>query len=130
MPAGSGFSASFGAAGCRERRSAEQRVLLRLLHSLLAFAETVFREVFLTESIFGFDGRAASVETYAVAVALACGFGVSAGSGEPVEAGVDGAVAVGTPSWLAACGATGARAGFAGAGANAGATDSKPKGGG
>jgi hypothetical protein len=63
-----------------------------------------------------------------VAVALACGFGVSAGSVEPVEAGADGAVAAGAPSWLALCGAAAAAgAGFAGAGANAGATDSQPK---
>ena len=63
-----------------------------------------------------------------MAGALACGFGVSAGSdAEPVEAGADGAVTVGAPSWLAVCGATGAGAGFAGTGANAGATDSQPK---
>ena len=51
---------------------------------------------------------------------MACGFDVSAGSAEPVEAGADGGVAVGAPSWGAVCGATGAGAGFAGTGANAG----------
>jgi hypothetical protein len=77
------------------------------------------------ESIFGLDDRAASVDTDTEAVALACGLVISAGS-DAVEAGADG-VAVGTPFWLAASWATSADAGFAGAGANVGATYSKPK---
>jgi hypothetical protein len=51
---------------------------------------------FFAESILGLDGRAASVDADTVAVALAWGLGISAGSDETVEAGPDG-VAVGAP---------------------------------
>jgi hypothetical protein len=75
-----------------------------------SFCRAVFTSGFFLESVAGVDGCAGSFDTCAVGMAF--GFGVSAGGAESVEAGVDGAVAIGAPSGLTICEATGAVAGF------------------
>jgi hypothetical protein len=70
------------------------------------FCSAVFTTGFFFESAFGFGGSADSFDPDAVGVALR--FGVSAGGAESVEAGEDGAVAIGGPPGLAICEATGA----------------------
>ena len=119
------LSASFGRAGSGGCRSAWATGFAEAFALLAGFCADVFPGGFLVESFFGADGRADSVDTDAVGVAL--GFGVSAGSAETVEAGADGAVAVGVPSGATICEGAGAAVGFARAGVKAGAADSKPK---
>ena len=64
------------------------------------FCRDGFPDGFFFESAFGVDGSAVSFDADAVGVVF--GFGVLAGGAESVEAGVDGAVAMGGPSGLIA----------------------------
>jgi hypothetical protein len=75
-----------------------------------SFCRAVFTSGFFFESALGVDGSADSFDADAIGVAF--GFGLSARGAEWVEAGVAGAVAIGAPSALTICEATGAAAGF------------------
>jgi hypothetical protein len=105
-----GFSASFGGAGSVDDRSAWVIGLTGGVGPLRGFCSDAFPGGFFFESIFGVDSRADSFDTCAADGAF--GFGVSAGGAESVEAGVDGAAAIGAPSGLTTCAATEAAAGF------------------
>ena len=101
------LSASFGAAGSVDRRSAPAIGLTGGFGFPRSFCSAVFTSGFFFESVFGVDGCVDSFDTCAVGVAF--GFGVSArGGAESVEAGVGGAVATDALSGLSICGAAGA----------------------
>jgi hypothetical protein len=75
-----------------------------------SLCRAVFTSGFFFESALGVDSSADSFDADAVGVAF--GFGLSARGAESVEAGVDGADAIGAPTGLTICEATGAVAGF------------------
>jgi hypothetical protein len=90
-----------GGAGSAGRRSASASGFAGAFAVLWGFCIGGFTGGFFFESILGVDGSADSSDTDAVRVAL--GFGGSGTGAEAVEAGLDGAGAIGRPAGLIAC---------------------------
>jgi hypothetical protein len=95
------LSASFGCAGSVDCRSAWAVGFAEAFALARDFCTDGLPGSFFLASAFGFDGSAASFDADAVGVAL--GFDLSARPAEWVEAGADGAVAIGRSSGLIAC---------------------------